>query len=75
MLRMDQSKTLKNNTIGPKYLIIKRVHESETFKNVSPFLIKKLIDCVCGEVMSCKKTHEWHSTLKDKKLCTSNQIN
>lgn len=74
MLRMDQSKTLKNNTIGPKYLIIKRVHESETFKNVSPFLIKKLIDCVCGDVMSCKKLMNGTLLLKTKNYVQATKL-
>lgn len=70
----DQNKKMKNMSIGPKYLVIKRLHENDTFHNVSPFLIKKVIDCVCGEVTSCKKLINGTLLVKTKNYVQASKL-
>ncbi|KAH8335208.1 hypothetical protein KR067_001175, partial [Drosophila pandora] len=51
-----------------KYLIISRTDDS-TFKGVSPFNIKKVIDITCGgEVVSCKKLRDGNLLLQTKDI-------
>ena len=53
---LNKLKTLKNTAPGPKYLIISRINSDLNLTNVSPFLIKKVIDSICiCEVEICKK--------------------
>lgn len=66
---LDNSKKLKNDTPGPKFLIMKRLESNSTLKDISPFLIKKTIDTVCGEIDSCKTL-----TSGDKLIKTKNAI-
>ena len=41
---------------GPKYLVMKRLNSPDSLQNVSPFLIRKVIDNACGgELELCKK--------------------
>lgn len=55
-ITMDKKKTCTILTPGPKYLVMKRVNSEKTLSEVSPFLIKKVIDGTCGgEVDTCKK--------------------
>ena len=55
---------------GPKYLVMTRTNKSDeqdTLMNVSPFLIKKVIDGACnGEVEMCKKTRNGSILIKTK---------
>lgn len=67
MMKTDKSKFLKLQTIGPKYLVMKRIKSKETLVNVSPFLIKKVIDSLCGsEVELCKKLRSGDILIKSK---------
>jgi len=53
-------------TSEPKYIIINRT-DNKTFENVSPFLIKKVIDFACnGAVETCKKTRKLTLLIKTK---------
>lgn len=54
MFELDKTKIFKNITIGPKFLLIEK-NSNETLQNISPFLIKKVIENVCGEVDMFKK--------------------
>ncbi|XP_059226625.1 uncharacterized protein LOC131998380 [Stomoxys calcitrans] len=63
---IDNKKLFKNYTIGPKYLMMSRTDSEETLINVSPFLIKKVIDSVCGEIEMCKKLRSGDILIKTK---------
>lgn len=55
-ITMDIKRSLTILSPGPKYLIMKRVNSDKTLSEVSPFLIKKVIDGTCGgEVEACRK--------------------
>lgn len=71
---MDQSKTLTNNSPGPKYLLMKRRESEESLKNVSPFLLRKVIDTVCGEIEICKKLFNGEILLKTKNLVQASKL-
>lgn len=54
---------------GPKYLVISRTNDSKSLINVSPFLIKKVVDCTCGgEVSECKKLRNGTILVKTKNI-------
>ncbi|XP_065356356.1 uncharacterized protein LOC135950753 [Calliphora vicina] len=56
-----------NPTPGPKYLVMSRTKSEQTLARVSPFLIKRVIDSVCGgEVDSCKKWRDGRILIKTK---------
>lgn len=62
----DKLKQLKNNSPGPKYLIMQRKNGGDLLK-VSPFLLKKVIDYTCnGEVEMCKKLRNGNVIIKTK---------
>lgn len=65
-----------NNTNlgGPKYITIKR-NDSNSFENISPFVIKKTIDHACdGEVESCKKTRDGSLLIKTKNTLQATKL-
>lgn len=67
IFQSEEKKMLKTNTVGPKYLIMSRINSSENLSKVSPFLIKKVIDCSCGgEVEVCKKLRNGNILIKTK---------
>lgn len=51
-VKIDKTIELKSNTPGRKFLIMKRKHVTETMRDVSPFLIQKVIQNLCGEVIN-----------------------
>lgn len=53
---------------GPKFLVISRTDGSKTLINVSPFLIKRVVDNTCGEVAECKKLRNGTILVKTKNL-------
>lgn len=58
--------TINMITSEPKYIIINRT-DNKTFENVSPFLIKKVVDYACnGAVETCKKTRSGTLLIKTK---------
>lgn len=66
---MDNSRKLNLTSSGPKYLTITRENSEQTLVNVSPSLIKKVIDNVCGgEVEMCKKLRNGTIMVKTKNL-------
>lgn len=85
----DKTKKLTILSDGPKYLIIKRVdsnnnndaannaenRKENTLVNVSPFLIKKVIDFTCGgEVEVCKKLRNGTILIKTKNFTQANKL-
>lgn len=55
-ITIDKKKLLTIISAGPKYLVMNRINSDKTLAEVSPFLIKKVIDNTCGgEVEMCKK--------------------
>lgn len=76
-MELDKSKKLQMSSIGPKYLIMSRIgaNNEETLANVSPFLLKKVIDNVaCGEVDLCKKTRNGSVLIKTKTTVQASKI-
>lgn len=71
---VDSKKLFKNLTIGPKYLIMSRKDSEDTLKNVSPFLIKKVIDSLCGQIDSCKKLRSGDILLKTKSATQATKL-
>lgn len=72
---IDKTKYLKNMSLGPKYLLMSRVSTSnETLTNVSPFLIQKVIDSVCGEVDLCKKLRSGIILIKTKSFSQASKL-
>lgn len=71
---MDQTKTLSNNSLGPKYLLMKRRENEESLKNVSPYLLRKVIDAVCGEIEMCKKLYNGEVLLKTKNFVQDTKL-
>lgn len=79
----DKTKILSVISPGPKYLIMKRVGCDDSLSNVSPFLIKKVLDGTCGgELEMCKKLRNGTIMIKTKnysqaskliQLCSLNQ--
>lgn len=66
---IDNAKSLQWTTPGPRYLVISRTNSTDTLANVSPFLIKKVIDNVCGgEVSQCKKLRNGTILVKTKNV-------
>lgn len=64
---MDKLKTLVNTSMGPKYLVMKRINHESNLANVSPFLIKKVVDnIVGGEVDVCKKLRDGTILIRTK---------
>lgn len=62
----DINRLFKSFNSEPKFININRT-DNKTFENVSPFLIKKVIDYTCnGEVESCKKTRLGALLIKTK---------
>jgi len=62
----DINRLFKSSDTGPKFININRT-DHKTFENVSPFLIKKVIDYTCnGLVESCKKTRIGGLLIKTK---------
>ncbi|MGV1080788.1 MAG: hypothetical protein ACOYD1_13235, partial [Candidatus Nanopelagicales bacterium] len=51
-VKIDKTIALKSTTPGRKFLIMKRKHATETMMTVSPFLIQRVIQNLCGEVSS-----------------------
>lgn len=71
----DKSRKLINTSPGPKYLIMSRVNNTNTMANVSPFLIKKVIDSTCGgEVESCKKLRNGTLLIKTKNITQASKL-
>ncbi|XP_037942925.1 uncharacterized protein LOC119675787 [Teleopsis dalmanni] len=63
----DATKTLKYYSQGPKYMVMSRINSNDSLMNVSPFLIKKVIDNVCGsEIENCKKLRNGTLLIKTK---------
>lgn len=50
----DNNKVLQNTAEGEKFMVMERMHEVDTMKKVSPFLIDKCINGVAGPVKSIK---------------------
>lgn len=84
---LDHNKHMKDPSIGPKYLMMTRIEnmqnsskyensstKKETLTNVSPFLIKKVIDSVCGEIEICKKLQSGNILLKTKNLTQAQKL-
>lgn len=71
---IDNKKIFKNLTIGPKYLLMSRTQSDDTLKNVSPFLIKKVIDSVCGQIDTCKKLRNGDLLLKTKNATQATKL-
>lgn len=63
---LDTTKVLKNKTPGPKYMKIERKGNSEDMAKVSPFLIHKFLQNVCGEVQSSKLTQAGYVLVETK---------
>lgn len=71
----DFSKKITINSNGPIYLIISRVNSESTLANISPFLIKKVIDSTCnGEVSECKKLRNGSILVKTKNSIQANKL-
>lgn len=69
LLKWDKNKTIKTtNNLDPIYLLMTRTNSTENLTKVSPFLIKKVIDNTCGEVMECKKIRSGQILIKTKNL-------
>lgn len=67
LITFDKTKTLKIKTCGPKYLVMSRKYSEDTLANVSPFLIKKVIDYTArNEVETCKKLRNGNVLIKTK---------
>lgn len=74
-MRIDKTKKLQNGTVGPKYLVMSRVNSDTTLANVSPFLLKKIIDYVCGgEIESCKKLRNGSILMKTKNFLQASKL-
>ncbi|XP_037808781.1 uncharacterized protein LOC119601716 [Lucilia sericata] len=74
MFDLDNNKHMNDLSLGPKYLVMTRVQSDDTLTNVSPFLIKKVIDCVCGEVETCKKLQAGTILIKTKNSVQANKL-
>lgn len=55
-------------------MLIARKNSNETLKNISPFLIKKVIDNVCGEVDMCKKIRSGELLVKTKNATQATKL-
>lgn len=86
-ITFDRSKSMAIITPGPKYLIMSRVNNDKTenseisevpkktLSEVSPFLIKKVIDGTCGgEVESCKKLLNGTILIKTKNFSQARNL-
>lgn len=74
-IRYDHSKKLSILSTGPKYLIMTRINSENTLANVSPFLIKKVIDSTCGgEVDMCKKLRNGTILVRTKSYTQANKL-
>lgn len=51
-----------------------RKDSEDTLKNVSPFLIKKVIDSLCGQIDSCKKLRSGDILLKTKSATQATKL-
>lgn len=66
-LLMSRISNKLNNTEKNKTTTNEDKEPKETLANVSPFLIKKVIDCICGsEVEICKKIRDGNILIKTK---------
>lgn len=75
LINIDKTKHLKNTSLGPKYLIMSRTNSNDTLANVSPFLLKKTIDYVCGgEVTSWKKLRNGTLLIITKNFSQANNL-
>lgn len=54
-VKLNQLKMLKNKNEGEKFLIMTRADEKKDMSAVSPFLLKKVIQTVGGDVIKCIK--------------------
>lgn len=71
----DKDKTLKLTTPGPKYLVMTRKNSSDSLSKVSPFLIKKVIDSVCGgEVTTCNKLRNGTIIIQTKNIIQASKL-
>lgn len=84
----DKTKKLTITSVGPKYLVMSRTRKTndnaqssskseinETLTNVSPFLIKKVIDGICGsEVEICKKIRDGSILIKTKNYLQASKL-
>lgn len=74
LFELDNGKHMKDLTLGPKYLVMSRINSDENLTNISPFLIKKVIDGVCGEVETCKKLQSGTILIKTKSFSQANKL-
>lgn len=71
----DKTKLLSVISPGPKYLIMKRIDSDASLANVSPFLIKKVVDSTCGgELEMCKKLRNGTIMLKTKNYSQASKL-
>lgn len=71
----DKDKQLKLTTPGPKYLVMSRKNSTDSLSKVSPFLIKKVIDTICGgEVTSCNKLRNGSIIIKTKNMIQASKL-
>lgn len=74
-LNYDFSKKLSFTTNGPVYLTITRTENEKNLTNVSPFLIKRVIDATCnGEVSECKKLRNGTLLVKCKNTIQASKL-
>lgn len=74
-LLTDSDRKLKLMTPGAKYLVMMRKNSTDTLSKVSPFLIKKVIDHVCGgEVSACNKLRNGTIIIKTKNLSQASKL-
>lgn len=74
-ITFDKNKTMSILSTGPKYLVMARVNSEKTLAEVSPFLIKKVIDNTCGgEVESCKKLMNGTILIKTKNFIQAKNL-
>jgi len=74
LLSLDESRCLKNQTPGPKFLIVERTDKDATMEKVSPFLIKQVVTTIAGEIEKCVKLRSGQLLIETKKGKTGNEI-
>lgn len=49
-IKFDKTLNVQNNIPGPKFLILSHAEKNQTMRNVSPFLVEKVINSIDGKV-------------------------
>lgn len=75
LITFDKSKHLNIISPGEKFLVMERIDSADTLANVSPFLIKKVVDSVAGgEVIQCKKLLNGSILIQTKSFVQANKL-